>query len=204
MIIKALMVDVDGVIVVHPDPKGWSVNLERDLGLSAELLQEAFFKPHFGDVVHGRAGLLDSLEPVLAQIAPHLSAKTLIRYWFEQDAYLDDDVLTQLAEFRSRGIELHLATVQEHLRADHLWRTIGLQKRFDAMHYAADVGWAKPAMEFFAVVEARAGFEPDELFFIDDKVANVEAAQARGWHAALWTGQKRLAELIEQTSSNVL
>ena len=203
MMIKAFMVDVDGVIVVHPDPQGWSVHLECDLGLSAELLQEAFFKPHFGDIVHGRAGLHDRLEPVLAQVAPHLSAETLIRYWFEQDAYLNNDLLTQLAEFRSRGIELHLATVQEHLRADYLWRTLGLQAQFDAMHYAAEIGWAKPAMEFFAAVEARAGFEPAELFFIDDKVANVEAAQARGWHAALWTGEQRLAELIDEAGSNV-
>ena len=203
MMIKAFMVDVDGVIVVHPDPQGWSVHLECDLGLSAELLQEAFFKPHFGDIVHGRAGLHDRLEPVLAQVAPHLSAETLIRYWFEQDAYLNNDLLTQLAEFRSRGIELHLATVQEHLRADSLWRTLGLQAQFDAMHYAAEIGWAKPAMEFFAAVEARAGFEPAELFFIDDKVANVEAAQARGWHAALWTGEQRLAELIDEAGSNV-
>ena len=198
MRIKALMVDVDGVIVIHPDPRGWSANLERDLGLSASRLQEAFFRPHFGDVVHGRAGLYERLRPVLAEIAPRLRAETLVRYWFEHDAHLDRDLLDQLEQVRSRGVALHLATVQEHERASYLWRTLELRARFDAMHYAADLGWAKPAAEFFAEVERRAGFAPAELFFIDDRAENVDAARARGWHAAVWTGERRLAEVMDE------
>ena len=196
MRIRALMVDIDGVIVVHPDPKGWSVHLERDLGLAAETLQAAFFKPHFCDIVHGRAGLHERLEPVLAEIAPHLSAETLVRYWFEQDAHLDHDLLAELAQVRARGVELHLATVQEHQRADYLWRTLGLRERFDAIHYAADLGWTKPALEFYATVEARTGFGPGDLFFIDDRVENVDAARMCGWNAAVWTGKQSLADAM--------
>jgi putative hydrolase of the HAD superfamily len=196
MPIKALMVDVDGVIVVHPDPKGWSVNLERDLGLPAQRLQEAFFKPHFGDVIHGRAELHDRLGPVLEEIAPHLSVEALTAYWFEHDAHLDHGLLDQLAKARAAGLELHLATVQEHRRADYLWRTLGLRDRFDAMHYAADLGWAKPAPEFFTAIETRTGYAGRELFFIDDRAENVEAARSRGWNAAVWTGRQSLAELM--------
>jgi putative hydrolase of the HAD superfamily len=201
MPVKALMVDVDGVIVVHPDPKGWSVNLERDLGLSAERLQACFFKLHFGDVILGRAGLHERLGPVLEEIAPGLSSQTLANYWFEQDSRLDHDLLEQLAAMRSQGVALHLATVQEHERADHLWRTVGLNTRFDAMHYAADLGCAKPAAAFFAEVERRTGFAGPELFFIDDRVENVEAARARGWQAALWTGERRLADLMVEAGA---
>ena len=57
------------------------------------------------------------------------------------------DFLKELAGVRSRGIELHLSTVQEHERAEYLWQTLGLRNRFDAMHYAADIGWAKPSGE---------------------------------------------------------
>jgi len=190
------MVDVDGVVVVHPDPGGWSANLERDLGLKAELLQSAFFGPHFGDIIHGRAALRDRLAPVLDEIAPHLTCDELCAYWFEQDGYLDRGLLEQLAAFRAQGVALHLATVQEHERAAYLWDAMGLKDHFDAMHYAADLGHAKPAPEFYAAIEARTGYAPADLFFIDDKAANVEAAQARGWRAALWTGQDRLADLI--------
>ena len=196
MALKALMVDVDGVIVTHADPKGWSVNMEADLGLSPQALQDAFFVPHFGDIIHGRARLHDRLGPVLAQIAPHLSSQALADYWFEQDGHLDHDLLEQLAAVRARGLELHLATVQEHERADYLWTKMALKDRFDAIHYAAALGHAKPAVEFYREIEARTGFAPRELFFIDDKAANVEAAQACGWAAAVWTGQDRLADLM--------
>ena len=193
---KALMVDVDGVIVVHPGPKGWSANLERDLGLKIEDLQAQFFEPNFHDIVHGRAALRDRLAPVLTEIAPHLSCDQLCAYWFEKDSHLDHGLLSQLAAFREQGVALHLATVQEHERAAYLWNDMGLKDRFDAIHYAADLGHAKPADGFYAAIEARTGFAPEDLFFIDDKAANVLAAQARGWKAAVWTGQDRLADLI--------
>lgn len=194
------MVDVDGVVVVHPDPGGWSANLERDLGLKIEDLQDRFFAPNFHDIIHGHAKLRERLAPVLAQIAPHLTCDQLCDYWFENDSHLDHGLLEQLAAFRAQGIALHLATVQEHERAAYLWDGMGLKHHFDAMHYAADLGHAKPAPAFYAAIEARTGFAPADLFFIDDKAANVEAAQARGWRAALWTGQDRLADLIERAA----
>ena len=198
MAIKALMVDVDGVVVVQAEPSGWSTHMERDLGLSPARLQEAFFAPHFGDIVHGRAALRDRLTPVLTEIAPHLSAETLIAYWFEQDAHLDRGLLAQIDALRAAGLKAHLATVQEHERAAWLWTRLGLKDHFDAIHYAADLGWAKPAKAFFHEIEARTGFAPDELFFLDDKAANVDAAKALGWHAAIWTGGETVAALMKR------
>ncbi len=198
---KAVMVDVDGVLIVHPDPKGWAAHLERDLGLSKERLQAEFFAPHWPDIIHGRASLHARLEPTLAKMGATVSADSLVRYWFEQDSHVDQDLLGQLAELRARGLELHLATVQEHERARYLWHTLGFEHHFDAIHYAAALGWAKPAQGFFAAIEARTDFEPHELFFIDDAPANVEAAIARGWSAAVWNGQSRLADLLMESSS---
>jgi putative hydrolase of the HAD superfamily len=194
--LKALMVDVDGVVVRHPDPKGWAANLEADLGLRIEDLQAAFFQPHFQDVACGRATLHERLGPVLETIAPHLTCETLCTYWFEQDSWLDHDLLEQLAEVREQGIQLHLATVQEHERANYLWTQMGLNDRFDGMHYSAAIGHAKPEPEFYAAIEAMTGYAPHELFYIDDRTTCVEAARSRGWAAEIWTGNDQLADLI--------
>jgi hypothetical protein len=43
MRLKAIMVDVDGVLITHPDPGGWSANLENDLGIPPALLHDRFF-----------------------------------------------------------------------------------------------------------------------------------------------------------------
>jgi putative hydrolase of the HAD superfamily len=189
------MVDVDGVVVAQRGQR-WDHDMEADLGISGETLQQAFFGPHFTDIVLGRADLHERLGPVLAQIAPHLTSDQLAAYWFSKDTGFDETLLDDLADVRGRGIELHLATVQEHHRARHLWTELGLAARFDAMHYAAAVGAAKPDAAFFRAVEARTGFAPSEVVLIDDSVRNVKSARACGWTAVLWTGEARLAEVL--------
>lgn len=200
--IKALMVDVDGVIVAHPHPEGWAVNLERDLGLSKQRLQDHFFRPHFGDIVHGRAGLRERLTPVLLEIAPHLTCDQLIKYWFEQDSHVDHDLLKQLTRVRSSGVEVHLATVQEHERADYLWHDLRLLEHCDGIHYAAALGWSKPSAAFYAAVESRSGFRASDISFIDDKFDNVEAARRCGWTAAVWRRGDRLSELLPELTQS--
>jgi putative hydrolase of the HAD superfamily len=190
------MVDVDGVLI-RPRPGGWAVDLETELGVSPAELAEHFFAIHWDDVVMGRAGLHERLSPVLARIAPHLTSERLAAYWFAKDAIVDTNLLDDLAAVRRRGIELHLATVQEHLRADFIWTELGFRDRFDAMHYAADLGCGKPDPEFFEKVGERTGFVPAEMMLIDDRLENVEAARAAGWRGLHWTGERRLPDVLD-------
>lgn len=194
------MVDVDGVLVVHPDARGWSANLERDLGIPAAMLQTAFFMRHWDEVAHGRATLRERLAPVLHDIAPHVTCDALIDYWFSNDAHLNDSLLAELASIRAGGIEVHLATVQDHERAHYLWDRLDFRSRFDGLHYSAGLGCAKPAASFFKGIENRTGFRPGDLFLIDDRIANVESAIRRGWAAALWTGKDSLRSLLPDRS----
>lgn len=195
--LKALMVDVDGVLIT-PRLGGWAADLERDLGVSKGDLAEQFFAVHWQEVVLGNAGLHERLAPVLARIAPGVSSYQLAAYWFARDAVLDEQLLDDLALVRARGVDVHLATVQEHERAAYLWDRLEFRGRFDAMHYAADLGCKKSDPQFYAAVEARTGFAPAELLLIDDTAANVAAARAAGWGGLLWTGEARLGELLPE------
>ena len=192
------MVDVDGVVIV-PRASGWAADLEADLAISAATLQTHFFKSHWNDVVLGRATLHERLSPILAEHAPHLTSHQLVAYWFEKDAQLDETLLADLAALRATGVQLHLATIQEHERAAYLWNTRGLRDHFDAMHYAADIGWKKTDPEFYAAVETRTGFSRSDLVLLDDAASNIEAARAAGWRGAFWDGTSRLAEVLAET-----
>jgi putative hydrolase of the HAD superfamily len=194
--LKALMVDVDGVLIVHPPGQRWDDHLHRDLGLERDALGRAFFAVHWPDVELGRADLYDRLRPVLADIAPHLPAETLTAYWFDKDAVLDQDLLADLKAARETGLSLHLATVQEHHRARYLWETLEFRERFDAIHYSADVGAKKPQPAYFEAVAGRTGFAPHEMRLIDDRLANVEAAIAAGWSGFHWTPGSTLAQAL--------
>jgi putative hydrolase of the HAD superfamily len=196
MTIRAIMVDVDGVLIVHPDPGGWSVSLERDLGIPAATLQTAFFAQHWDDVIHGRAALRDRLATVLQETAPHVTCDELIDYWFSNDAHIDEALLAELDSIRQTGVQVHLATVQEHERARYLWEQLDFRSKFDGLHYAADFGCSKPAATFYKTIEARTGFRPRDLFLIDDKIENVDGAIMCRWAAALWTGKDSLRGLL--------
>ena len=81
---KALMVDVDGVVVRTP-LGGWAANLEADLGISTAALQAQFFKPHWPDVVLGKADLHERLAPVQPDGARRCGTAPSIyfRFWTE-------------------------------------------------------------------------------------------------------------------------
>lgn len=195
--VRALIFDVDGVLVTGHKEKGgwWHVDMERDLGLDPEVFQRAFFTGQWADIVCGRQVIAEPLAETLAEIAPHLSVDDMLGYWFQQDSRMDLSLLAELEALRSRSnVGLSLATNQEHRRARHLWNEMGLEHRFDAIHYSADIGHQKPEPEFFAAVENRTGFDGCHLLFFDDQERNVLAAQERGWQAHVWTGLATLEE----------
>ncbi|PCK84821.1 haloacid dehalogenase [Rhizobium sophoriradicis] len=199
---KVLMVDVDGVLIHGRPADGLPLftYLERDLGLRLDLLQQAFFQTHWNDIVIGREALEPRLSAVLAEIAPHLSAATLIDYWFENDSRLDLNLLEELAALRQSGIALFLATNQEHRRARYLMEEAGLGAHVDGIIYSAALGHRKPSPEFFRLATERAGALPGEIAFIDDMAENIEAARQFGWSAAQWTAGAKLHETLSAFS----
>lgn len=193
---KVLMMDVDGVLVSGrpTDGRHLFAELEADLGLSPDRLRETFFTPYWEAIVTGREGLTERLAPVLATIAPKVSAERLIAYWFENDSRVDQDVLSAVKRTRARGVPVFLATNQEHLRADYLMRTVGLGAHVDGIIYSASLGYRKPDAQFFERAAAVAGAAPEDIVLVDDTPANVEAARRNGWHAVHWTGERLLDE----------
>lgn len=202
MTVRVLMVDVDGVLVRRPDGRRWDADLHADLGVEPRLLQTEFFAVHFGDVIAGRADLYERLDLVLPPGGA--TSHELVDYWFSHDATLDDDLLADLAAVRARGLDLHLATVQEHHRARYLWETLRLRERFTAMHYAADVGHRKGDPAFYDVVGSRTGLRPGEHCLIDDDAANVRTARDAGWHAVHWSPGDRLADVLASVPLTVV
>jgi putative hydrolase of the HAD superfamily len=203
-VIKALMIDVDGVLLSgRPhDGRHWAASFEADLGLSFEMLQDAFFKRYWKEIVTGRADLRERLAGVLALIAPALTAEQVLTYWFQQDARLNRELLDDLATLRLDGLRVYLATNQEHERARYLMNTIGLAQYVDGCYYSAAIGHRKPASEFFDLVAFKVGLPPRELLLIDDAEENVRAALQIGWYAVQWTGRERLRGLLTRISGN--
>lgn len=185
---RILLFDIDGVVIRQRSGTSWQDGLKRDLGIDPRLLQERFFAVHWSDIITGRADLLERLGPALHGMGLGMSAEEFARYWFEHDALIDHELLGTLSCLRDRGHALLLATNQEHHRARYLWNTLGLSGFFEAMHYSADLGCAKPDRLFFSRVAERlqttGSLAP---LLVDDQIANVLAAREAGWKALLWS-----------------
>lgn len=54
----------------------------------------------------------------------------------------------------------------------------------ERVFFSSEIGWRKPAMEFFRVVEGRLGLAGHELLLVgDDPELDVAAGRRAGWHA---------------------
>lgn len=57
------------------------------------------------------------------------------------------------------------------------------------------MGVIKPNPEFFKIILKAEGFKPEEAFFVDDRIENVEAAKSVGINAVQFTSADDLAKL---------
>ena len=189
MPIKALMVDVDGVLVDGrpEDGRHWQTSIEEDLGFTSDALHHQFFTPYWENIVLGRAGLMEHLTTALQKIAPHVSPAQFVSYWFEKDSRLVSPILAELSLLRSAGIRVYLATNQEHQRAAYLMEKLGLADHVDGIFYSARLGAKKPDVQFFAKVQAAVPLCGEEILLVDDSRQNIEAALKAGWQALHWT-----------------
>ncbi len=180
-----LVLDLDGVVVRgHREGGRWDRHIQRDLGIDPARLQERFFRAHFHRIVTGEADLYAVLDGMWHEMDCATSARRFVDYWFANDSALDADVLAEVDAWRGRGGKAYLGTVQEHHRARYLMQTLGVAKHFEAMHYAAALGAAKPDRRFYERTQAKLPVaSPADVIFLDDSLKNVEAAAQFGWRA---------------------
>jgi putative hydrolase of the HAD superfamily len=69
---------------------------------------------------------------------------------------------------------------------------------FDGLVLSYEIGHRKPHAAFFEHCARLADAAPTEIVFIDDLVANVEAARAHGWHGILYRPGEDLAARLRR------
>ena len=72
-----------------------------------------------------------------------------------------------------------------------------LSSNFDPVITSYEVKSMKPAAGIYKVAASRVALRPEEIFFVDDRVENVEGAKRLGWNARQFTGVLQLAEDLE-------
>ncbi|MDO5740457.1 MAG: hypothetical protein Q4P07_09945 [Ornithinimicrobium sp.] len=190
------VLDLDGVLRAF-NATGWQESLERSLELAAGSLNDlAFSLPEVDAMVVGHATHAQWMEAFgtrLLQLghAPDM-VDSLLTTWLADHGTPLQPTVDLVDELLDRGTPVFVFTNGTD-RVPVELETIGLGRLIPLLLNSYDLGWAKPAPEAYAVahaeIERRLGRRVGtaEVYFTDDRPANVNAARAFGWQGRVFT-----------------
>lgn len=193
----ALALDLGGVVYrAWPDDALYARHAPA-FGCSAEALRRRLWDgPHWAaaelgeitmDDCHARAAAAFGVRP--------RRVRDLVFEAFA--AHPDEDLALYVGGLRQRGVKIAALTNNPSPEADLLARP-ELARLFDLAISSADVRAAKPDPAVYRHAEARLGIAPHQIVFVDDTLANVEAARRLGWRAIHFRTTAQAVEEIEE------
>lgn len=184
-----MVFDIGGVLSA---PEGAVPQVAATLGLPVDVVGPAYWHPR--DAYDRGGGLQDYWRAVGAALGLDLAGPGAAeldeldaRRWGALRPAVEpllDEVVTAA---RTRGLRLALlsnapASLAAVVRASR-WASA-----FDVAVFSCDLRAAKPEAAVYTAVEDGLRLPGEQLFLLDDRPVNVDAAAARGWRAHHWTG----------------
>ena len=174
-----MLLDADGVIQLTPP-----VFRERLLALVPADSGEAFLSDVFAAEhapLRGQGDFRVALAEVLKHWQVDVPVDEVLSIWCEIEPIANLDSL--LADLRSTGAQLCLATNQQAYRARVMHEQLRYAERFEQCFYSFELGACKPDTDYFHGVLERLDTPAANVVFVDDHPPNAAAAQSVGMHA---------------------
>jgi len=198
MTIKAAIFDLGGVLVRTEFPEVRQ-RLEKRLGFAPGTLGQIVWGGEEWELAQlGRI----SYEEYWRRVGTALGFSTpqeiadFRREYFSGDC-LDQELVSLIKELRPRYKIGLLSNAPDRLETwlEEEWAIKGL---FDAIVYSAKAGLAKPDHSMFHLILEQLDAAPSESLFIDDFPRNIDAAEALGMQAILFTNTKALRDELQR------
>jgi putative hydrolase of the HAD superfamily len=186
--LRAVVFDYGMVLTGPPEPKAHS-ELVRITGLTSDRLDHFYWADrHAFD--EGKLNGLDYWRKVTGDAGLALDDEAIealslwdARMWTTQN----DAMLSWQQVLKQRGILTAILsnmgdTVLANMQRELLWLD-----RFDVQVWSYQLRMAKPDLAIYEYVLKQLGTRPDETLFLDDKQVNIDAANAVGMRAVLFT-----------------
>jgi putative hydrolase of the HAD superfamily len=196
--LRAVVFDFGMVLTGLPDAHAHA-QLERLTGLSgAELEKYYWVDRHAYD--EGKLTGFAFWQRLCAHAGLKRSADEIeelnqwdARMWTTQDPAM----VKWHAQLKARGLKTAvLSNMGDSVHAS-IMRAFPWLKDFDVLVWSYELGYAKPDPRIYLHTLAELGTQAAETLFVDDKAANVEAAQALGIEGLVYsTMEKMKAELV--------
>ncbi len=198
--VKAICFDLDGVVFTKRR-EFFSTRFSEEFGVPIESVLK-FFKNEYKQVMIGKADMKIELQKYLPEWGYNGSVDELLKWWFEAENTIDQEVLELVKRLRESGYKLYLMSDHSKWRADNLWDDVGFKKYFDGAYFSGYLGYTKEEKEFFEAVKKdlqdKNQVEANEIFFVDDDEKNVEVAKGVGINAITFAGVENLKSELQK------
>jgi len=119
--------------------------------------------------------------------------KSLIYDTFKEKAKLNNFILKMIKKIQENKIKVGVLSNLE--KTTHtILEEFGLLDNFEVQFYSHKIGFAKPDRRIFKYVLGNVPFKSSEIFFIDDKISNIQAANSIGIKSIKYTNTKKLKQ----------
>lgn len=196
--IKALLIDLDGVII-QPRHKYFSQKLSEEYDIPLELIMP-FFRNDYKNAATGKVSIKDILPYFLKKWNWNKSLDAFLNYWFESENDINLEVVEQIEQIRKKGIKVYIASDNERERGNYIMNIIELKNHVDGTFFSYEVKHTKSEKVYFEKVIEQLGIEAEEVFYTDDDPENIRVAKSLGIQTMLY--QKGLDLVNMLTISN--
>lgn len=184
---KTLIFDL-GNVLIDFSPYSIVSSYTDDVQIIQTLVREIFLKQEWLDLDQGIMTFEEAKQRILERLddSLHGLALDILDTWYDhltERPYFPD----LLKELKAMGYRLVLFSNAALCFNDYQDRIQAL-KYFDHKIISAELKLSKPDAEFYRVACEMLEIDPKSAFFIDDSMANVQAAQAFGIDAFWYNG----------------
>ncbi len=102
------------------------------------------------------------------------------------------------AELKSKKIPTYIFSNTNEIAAGHIRDKFPFFGGFDGYILSYEVGAMKPVGKIYDALERMSGRRGADIFYIDDRSENVEAAAARGWRMVLHESPEKTREALQK------
>ncbi|MFD7667183.1 HAD family hydrolase [Streptomyces sp. NPDC059788] len=198
----AVLFDLFGVIARHQSPAARD-RLERTAGVPGDAFWESYWGlrqpydrgdrngPQYWRQVAGALGVCFDEERVGELIAADVAS------W----SRVDGEMVEFVGSLADRGATIGLLSnipreLAAHYEAHQEWL-----ERFSVLGFSCRIGHAKPEPGAYTWCGTAFGLPPERILFVDDREANVRAAEALGMRGHVFTSLARLRPALDRRPS---
>ena len=204
MKIKAILLDVDGVLI--SDYEIFSDRLEEKYNISYENLME-FFHGGFQDCLTNTRDIREVLPYYFKQWGWDGTVDDFLIEWFESENKPNLKLINFLKKLRKEGykVKFFLGTNNEKLRVDYILNEMNFKEFVDKTYSSCNLYVKKPSSDFFNKIseDINKNYFPithSEILYFDDNIDNVESAKQLGFRAYQYKTFKDFEEVIKKYS----